>query len=421
MFLYFLHLLLSRFGSKLTSLTLVFILMRQWPQQALSLSVVLFAVGAFCTIVFAPFYRAVIRRWPSPQMVFLYDVTIGGLVVLFILFHSSLWLCFGLYFLLEILWGLRGLYDRGYFFITTKGQPFEQKAFQLRGSLISFLSMFLPAIAAALIAWWGVPHALWGDTIASILAGSLWLFARERLYQRVQDRALVEGIREKNQEDAPLPPQTGFFSYLRRLPPQLLSLCIFSIVVRLITQFEDPLIFNYLRLERGFSESQIGWAFSFFSVGMTLGGWLFTYVPKWKSAILWFITADALFSLLLSLPIPFAFVTAAYTLQGVFVMFFGISFELVTQKAFDREEDLMSFFIAFRRTSSLVTLVSYSCGFVLTLILPSGAMMFRLMALLEVVVCWTVWAKLMGLRGKAAAEPSPVSEPLTDRGRTQEP
>lgn len=391
MFLYFLHLLLSRFGSKLTSLTLVFILMRQWPEKSLSLSVVLFAFGAFCTIVFAPFYRAVIRRWPSPQMVFFYDLCIGGLVTLFILVHETLWLCFLLYFFLEILWGLRGLYDRGYFFLTTKGQPFEKKAYQLKSSMVSILSMVLPALTAALIARIGVPQALWGDTIACTFAGSLWLFAREQLHARAENRKLVDRIKEDNSEDPPLPAKMGFFAYLRALSPDLKMLCIFSIVVTLITEFEDPLIFNYLGIERGFSESQIGWAFSLFSLGMTLGGWLFTYLPRKRILVLGFIIIDAFFSFLLSLPFPFALVALTYTLQGVAAMFFSITFQLVTQEAFSDEETFMQFSLAFDRTSSLVTLLSYGAGFLLTLILPSGAIMFRVMAVVEVTICVSVW------------------------------
>lgn len=391
MILYFTHLLFSRFGSKLTSLTLVFMLMRQWPHRSLSLSVVLFAVGAFCTILFAPLYRKVIRRFPAPAMVFFFDLAIGLLVAVFIFVHTRLWLCLGLYVLLEILWGLRGLYDRAYFFLITKDRPFETQAYQWRGSALSVLSMVLPAAAAALIARFDVPDALWGDTACCAVAGTLWLFCREALRKRAQDRGLRASLVKENEPNRPLASNPGFFAYIKTLPPSLKTACLFMIVVGFISEFENPLIFNYLGLERGFSEAQIGLVFSLFSAGMTLGGWLYTYIPEKPVMLLVFITLDALFSFMLSLPLPFGAVAAAYTLQGVAAMFMMIAFDVLTQKSFAGEEEFLHFNIAYNRTSSLITLLSYAGGFVLTLVLQSGAVMFRIMALTELGACWFFW------------------------------
>lgn len=391
MILYFVHLLFSRFGSKLTSLALVFMLMRKWPHQSLSLSVVLFAVGAFCTIIFAPFYRKVIRRYPAPAMVFFFDLCIGLLVALFIFMHRHLWLCLGLYVVLEILWGLRGLYDRAYFFLLTKDLPFETKAYQWRGSVLSVLSMVLPAAAAALIARFDVPNALWGDTVCCIIAGTLWLFCRETIHRRAQDRALQASLLKENEPDKPLEHNPGFFAYIKRLPTSLKKACLFMMVVGFISEFESPLIFNYLGLERGFNEAQIGLAFSLFSVGMTVGGWLYNYVPKKLTMLLVFITFDALFSFMLSLPLPFWGVATAYTLQGIAAMFMMIAFDVLIQQSFAEEEEFLHFNIAYNRTSSLITLLSYAGGFLLTLALQSGAVMFRVMAVTELVACWFFW------------------------------
>ena len=72
---YNLHLIISRFGNKLTSMVLVFYFMNLFPDKSLFLTVLLFSISNLPSIILTEFYARIIKNINSFKELILFILT----------------------------------------------------------------------------------------------------------------------------------------------------------------------------------------------------------------------------------------------------------------------------------------------------------------------------------------------------------
>ena len=78
---YNLHLIISRFGNKLTSMVLVFYFMNLFPDKSLFLTVLLFSISNLPSIILTEFYARIIKNINSFKELIFLDLIAGFLII----------------------------------------------------------------------------------------------------------------------------------------------------------------------------------------------------------------------------------------------------------------------------------------------------------------------------------------------------
>ncbi|MDR0879947.1 MAG: hypothetical protein LBN09_04485 [Clostridioides sp.] len=168
---------------------------------------------------------------------------------------------------------------------------------------------------------------------------------------------------------------------------QFKSLCVLYIVVALITNLEEPIIFNYLSIERHFSQNTIGVALSLFSLGMFIGSFLIKYIDfKSTGVFSKFMILDGVFSILLSLNISKFLIVVFYFVQGVFAMLMIIFFKIYAQSQYEDAVEFAIFNNEFSKKTSIASILSYTLAILLSISLKESSLIFKAMGGIEILV-----------------------------------
>lgn len=368
---YNLHLIISRFGNKLTSMVLVFYFMNLFPDKLLFLTVLLFSISNLPSIILTEFYARIIKNINSFKELIFLDLIAGFLIIGIFFSLNNIFFLFLFYIFSTIIADILQRIDNSLFFSITRNNVKEEYMIRKTNSIESFLSIISPALAGIIIQKIGYPNSLWIDVITFVLGAFLYYLISNKASIICEDnKKVVTEIKEfwKNSND-------------------LKTLSYLYIIVALITNLEEPLVLSYFSIERNFSDNQVGMALSMFGIGMFLGSYLFKYISlKRVNNFLFFMLADSIFSFILSLNLAKPILIFCYTLQGIFAMFMIIFFKAFTQKLFSDTIEFSLFRNSFIRYTSIATVISYFIAIAISMITNNGSIIFRIMSLCEFLV-----------------------------------
>jgi hypothetical protein len=226
--------------------------------------------------------------------------------------NNLLWL-FIFYVLLTVVTDIVQRLDSSLLFSITKNKVKERSMLQISSGTISLLSLIAPSICAFVIQMLGYKYSLFIDIISFVIGAFLYYLIS--LYVQI-NRDTIGRNQIKNSQASDM-----FLCF------DLKMMSAMFIVISLLSNLESPLIFNYLSIERHFSEAEVGFGMTVFSLGMTIGSYLFKFIPR-MSAIVFAVLMllDGLFTVFLSYPIGKILITICYLAQGIFVMFMILAF-----------------------------------------------------------------------------------------------
>ena len=249
---YNLHLIISRFGNKLTSMVLVFYFMNLFPDKSLFLTVLLFSISNLPSIILTEFYARIIKNINSFKELIFLDLIAGFLIIGIFFSLNNIFFLFLFYIFSTIIADILQRIDNSLFFSITRNNVKEEYMIRKTNSIESFLSIISPALAGIIIQKIGYPNSLWIDVITFVLGAFLYYLISNKASIICEDnKKVVTEIKEfwKNSND-------------------LKTLSYLYIIVALITNLEEPLVLSYFSIERNFSDNQVGMALSMFGIGM---------------------------------------------------------------------------------------------------------------------------------------------------------
>ncbi|MDR0879948.1 MAG: hypothetical protein LBN09_04490 [Clostridioides sp.] len=136
---YNLHLVITKFGDKITSLVLVFYFAYFFPKDSLILSIVLFSISSIPSIVFANVYKKVIENLTSYKVLVMLDL-VGVLTILCIyLSLDNIYRLFTFYVLHIIVQNITERIDSSLFFSITKSRGNEKSLIRYTNTIQSFM------------------------------------------------------------------------------------------------------------------------------------------------------------------------------------------------------------------------------------------------------------------------------------------
>lgn len=368
--LYNLHVIISRLGSKISSLVVAFYVMNKFQDQSLFYTILIFAVGVLPATFLTPLYARYIDRLKNYFSLWVLDIIAACLIMGVFFSLNSIPLVLMFLFLGAIVEDLTSLIDKKMFFEIAKESSDEVKAVRINNTIISFLSIISASVATSFITWLGYQNSLLVDVSSFIVGAAIYFY----LYKNV---TFYQNKTENNNEHLTISQKDIDFKMIN-----FLFLC-----VVFITNLESPLIFNYLGVVRNLNEQQIGLAMGLFSLGMLGGTYFIKYIKTFDMSLFALLMViDGLFSFLLSLFVSPVLIMIFYTLQGIFAMFMIISFQIYMQKFFSNSKSFASYQTLLKRKRSIILLLSYTTGVVLSLVILNSAIIFRLLASIEIVI-----------------------------------
>lgn len=248
--------------------------------------------------------------------------------------------------------------------------------------------MVAPAIVAIVINYIGNNKSLLVDSASFFIGAILYFFTLETIRKNPNLNYKEEEPLENTTEEKHIKVNRilEFNNNLKLLSKDFYMMVVIYIFVGLITNMEEPLIFNYLAIERNFSKAYIGYAFSLFSFGMMIGSWSYGYIENRLKGITLLVIVDAICSFLLSLNINFVLIVIFYTIQGVMAMLIIISYKVRLQREFEAVKSYMKFINSFKFIMSIITLLSYLIGILLATYFMRSSIIFKVLAVFEILM-----------------------------------
>lgn len=381
-FWYFLHNIISKIGNKITSIAILFILISSFSKNSLSISILLFSIDPIINILFSRLYSKIISRYQKFGILVFLDFISAIFIFLVFLFSKNILLMFIFYILLSIVVNLSSRYSKGLFFNLTKNTIKEEWYYKINSRINTILSIVAPSISSFIIAKIGNENAFILDGVSFMIGGIIYLLILDKLKEITQSK-VKESISEKS-VNVRSKEEYKFMYMLSKCSNDFKFICTLFIAVSFITNFEEPLIFNYLSLERSFSKELIGISLSIFSVGMFLGSFIYDYIPKNTLGLFACVVLDGFFSFFLSINIYRWLIVFFYMLQGIMATVIMIYFSVSIQKEFETNDLFMQFDNQLNKVLSFFSLASYFCGFLLSNIISDSSIFLKILAILEI-------------------------------------
>ena len=117
---YNLHLIISRFGNKLTSMVLVFYFMNLFPDKSLFLTVLLFSISNLPSIILTEFYARIIKNINSFKELIFLDLIAGFLIIGIFFSLNNIFFLFLFYIFSTIIADILQRIDNSLFFSITR-------------------------------------------------------------------------------------------------------------------------------------------------------------------------------------------------------------------------------------------------------------------------------------------------------------
>jgi hypothetical protein len=376
-FAYNFHTVISRLGNKITSLVLVFYFLRAYPNDSLTLSIALFLFASVPSVIFSKVYEKIIKSVADYKILAYLDFAGAALVLAMLLNLGNLPLLLALYFVLTIIYDVTARLDSSLLFSITKNHGKERGMIRQSSGIVSLLSVIAPSVCSFFIQFLGYGRSLVMDVISFVIGGGLYYFLSKRV------KIYSENPENKNAENGGDP--AGPCGELK-------IICILMLSVAFLGDLEGPLIFNYLSIVRNFSEAEVGIGMTCFSLGMTLGSFLFKFIRRVspKNFII-FMLLDGFFTVLLSCPIGKILIIVCYLIQGVFVMFMMIAFKIFIQSCFSDGIKVTVFRNRFAKFSALASLGSYALAYIAAWHINDSGKIFRFEGIAELCLALVFW------------------------------
>lgn len=389
--LYFLHNIISRLGSKITSVAIMFILLARYDTKALPISIFLFSIDPLINIIFSNVYSKILNNFKNFKILIFLDFLNAILIFLVFLFSYDIVFMLAFYFVLSILLNLASRYNRGLFFTLTKNTKKEEWYYKTNSRIGTILSIVSPAMSGVIITNFGNEKSFVFDSVSFLVGAVIYLLICDKLKEVCYNREeMQEDNLDKNFK-------YKFTTMLNNCSNDFKFICIIFICVAFITNFEEPLIFNYLSLNRNFSKELIGISLSIFSIGMFLGSFIYDYIPKNPYGMFVAVVLDGVFSFLLSLNINKYFIIMFYMFQGIMAVIIMIYFNVSIQNEFETSDSFMQFQNQLDKVLSIFVLISYIFGLILSNFIGDSSLILKIMSMLEiltVLICLLFWRKL---------------------------
>lgn len=379
--LYFLHRIISKLGNKITSFSIVFMLMSNFPEKALFITIFIFSISSITDIFLSKLYLFITKNIKNIKMLVILDILAAISVIAIFCNFNNIVVLILLYIVHSIINDLIERLDSGLFYKLTKNFSKESKQYQMSASIDTVLSLIAPVLTTVLIECFGNKNSLLLDSFSFFFGSIIYYLIIQHLNLKQYYEDSADNIIEKDTN------KSLFFifkKYCGSISFDFRKLLLVYIIVALVTNLEEPLIFNYLSIERGFSKELVGVSFTLFSLGMLLGSRLYSVIENKNISILSIVSIDAICSFLLSFHINRYFIIALYTMQGAMAIIIMITFKVSMQKEFETYEKFSEFRNVFIFIMSFVNLFSYLFGIILSVFLLKGSLIFKIMATIEV-------------------------------------
>ena len=347
--LYYLRLIITKIGNKLTSFVLIFYFATKMDFSLLSISNI-FILSLIPGILLNNFMKNIFNKYDKKKILIISELFSMILIVLIYLNLKNSYILFPLYFVLSILYFSQGILDD---FLFTKIISSE-KEYEKLSKIDTSLGVLAPVLSGIIIVKIGYKGAFFIDFMSFFISFLIYLYIVKKepsIFDEKQEEK--QEVKNKNHYS---------FNLLKKEKSVLLIVLFLYLLIVGIGNMEDTLLYPLLLKVKNINKVQVSFLFTLFSLGMFLGSFINTkgFLEKFNkiNLIIFLVFIDAITSILLALSDNYIFISLFYLIQGLSVINIIILVNKIIYLQF-KDNNYIGFKLFFSRLKNTVSLLTF--------------------------------------------------------------
>lgn len=347
--LYYLRLIITKIGNKLTSFVLIFYFATQINFSLLSVSNV-FILSLLPGILLNNFIKKTFNKYDKKKILIISEILSMILIVFIYLNLKNSYILFPLYFLLSIIYFSQGILDS---FLFTKIISSE-KEYERLSKIDTFLGVLAPLLSGITIVKIGYKGAFFVDFMSFFMSFLIYLYILKK------DPSVLD---DKDQEKQEIKSNNCYnFNSLKKEKYVLLIVLFLYLLIVGIGNMEDTLLYPLLLKVKNINKIQVSFLFTLFSLGMFLGTFINTkgYLERFNKIklIIFLVFIDAITSISLALSNNYISISLFYLIQGLSVVNIIILINKIIYLKF-QDNNYINFKLFFSKLKNIVSLLAF--------------------------------------------------------------
>lgn len=377
-FLYNFHVIISRLGSKISSMVILFHLMNILGKDSLTYVILLFALNTLPSIFFSKIYMKIFNKIKSWKILVVLDLLSALCMFTIFISLNKIYSLFILILIQAILEDITRIIDETFFYSLVKLKDIK-KGVVINNTIVSTLNIIAPPFAVFCISLLGYKNSILIDFVSFLLGAIIYLFLINMI--TFESNAKNEDVRLENSD---------IFDDKLRL------LIIIMLVLAFITNLENPLMANYMKITRGMSDKTIGISMGLFSFGLFIGSFFSKLIKVITiKKLLIFASFDAIASFLMAICTKVYLIVLFNFVQGMFAMLMMFVFRVYCFEYFKQKDEFALFQTVYRKKRAMAMLISFIFGLVISRFIKESQIIIIVLAIIEFcfVLCTQLFKK----------------------------